>query len=154
MQLPTAIVEYASRTLAVCSCHTLSIVTMTCSVLTNCSIDASPTMPSHQDRTESNRIPPAKQPSKHRHVCVNRNQSQIKIKFDPASRPATGASLSRCPPRPMCSSSFRLAFRRGRVPVVAFVQRRDRAGAGAGAERTTITCYQSVNSAITMKLCC
>ena len=150
----------SSHTLAVYSCHTLSIVTTTCSVLTLCSKDASNTMPSHQDRTESNRIPPAKQPSKHRHVCVNRNQSQIKIKFDPASRPATGASLSRCPPRPMCSSSFRLAFQRGRVPVVAFVQQRDHAdagagaGAGAGAERTTITCYKSVNSAITTKLCC
>ena len=164
MQLPTAIVKYlrrySSHRLAVCSWHTLSIVTMltttTCSVLTSCSNDASTTMQRHQDQAESNRIPPAKQPSKHRHVCVNRNQSQIRIKFDPASRPATGASLSRCPPRPMCSSSFRLAFRRGRVPVVAFVQQRDHAdaGAGAGAERTTITCYKSVNSAITTNLCC
>ena len=134
-----AIVEYALHTLAACSCHTLSIVTTTCSVLTNCSKDATNTMPSHQDRTESYRIPPAKQPSTHRHVCVNRNQSQIKIKFDPASRPATGASLSRCPPRPMCSSLFRLAFQRCRVPAVAFVQQRDHADAGAGAERTTIT---------------
>ena len=156
----TAIVGHALHTLAACSCHTLSIVTTTCSVLTSCSKDASNTMPSHQDRTESNQIPRAKQPSKHRHVCVNRNQSQIKIKFHPARRPATRASLSRCQPRPMCSSSFRLAFRRGRVPVVAFVQQRDHAdagagaGAGAGAERTTITCYKSVNSAITTNLCC
>jgi hypothetical protein len=135
-------------------CAATDIVTTTCSVLTSCSKDASTTMQRHQTRTESNRIPPAKQPSKHRHVCVNRNQSQIRIKFDPASRPATVASLSRCQPGPMCSSSFRLAFQRCRVPVVAFVQQRDHADAGAGAERTTITCYQSVNSAITTKLCC
>ena len=139
MQLSTAIVEYASHTIAVCSCHTLSIVTTTCSVLTYYSIATSITMPSHQNRAESNQIPPAKQPSKHRHVCVNRNQSQIRIKFDPASRPATVASLSRCQPGPMCSSLFRLAFQRCRVPVVAFVQQRDHADAGAGAERTIIT---------------
>jgi len=87
-------------------------------------------------------------------MCVNRNQSQIRIEFDPASRPATRASLSRCHPRPMCSSSFRLSFQRCRVPAVAFVQQREHAGAGAGAERTTITCYQSVNNAIITKLCC
>ena len=92
MQLSTAIVKDASHTLAACSCHTLSIVTTTCSVLTNCSKDASNTMPSHQDRTESNRIPPAKQPSKHRHVCVNRNQSQIRIELDPAT-PASNTSV-------------------------------------------------------------
>ena len=138
MQLPTAIVEYSSHTLAVCSCHTLSIVTTTCSILTDCSKDASTTMPSHQDRTGSNRIPPAKQPPKHQ--CV---PTVIKVKSEsnvnPASRPATRASLSRCQPRPMCSSSFRLAFHRCRVPAVAFVQQRDHADAGAGAKRTTIT---------------
>ena len=134
-------------------CHTLSIVTTTCSVLTNCSKDASNTMPSHQDRAESNRIPPAKQPHKHRRVC-QRNQSQIRVEFGPASRPATRASLSWCHPRPMCSSWFRFVFQRCRVPVVAFVQHRDHAGAGVGANRTTIKCYQSVDSAITTTLCC
>ena len=100
MQLPTAIVKYlrrySSHRLAVCSWHTLSIVTMltttTCSVLTSCSNDASTTMQRHQDQAESNRIPPAKQPSKHRHVCVNRNQSQIIIKFDPVT-PASNRSI-------------------------------------------------------------
>jgi len=43
--------------------------------------------------------------------------------------------------------------RRCRVSVVTFVQQRDHAVAGAGAKRTTITCYQSVNGAITTKLC-
>ena len=71
-------------------------------------------------------------------VCVNRNQCQIRIEFDPANRPATRASLSRCPPRPMCSLSCRLAFQRCWLPAVAFVQQRDHADAGAGAERTTI----------------
>ena len=87
-------------------------------------------------------------------VCVNRNQCQIKIEFDHARRPATHASLSRCHPGAMCSSSFRLVFQRCWVPVVKCVQQRDHADAGAGAERTTITCYQSVNSAITTNLCC
>jgi len=153
VQLSTAIVKYASHTVAVCSCHTLSIVTTTCSVLTGCSIDASTIMPSHQDHTTSNRIPPAKQPPKYQ--CVS---TVIKAKSEPNSipprRPATRASLSWCHPRPMCSSSFRLAFQRCRVPVVAFVQQQDHADAGAGAERTTTQCYQSVNSAITTKLCC
>ena len=92
MQLSTAIVVYASHTVAVYYCHTLSIVTTTCSVLTPCSIDASPTMPSHEDQTKANRIPPAKHPSTHRHVCVNRNQSQIRIKVDPAT-PASTMSI-------------------------------------------------------------
>ena len=155
VQLSTVIVEYASHTVTtVCFCHSLRIVTTTCSVLTGCSKDASTTMPCHQNRTESNRIPPANQPSKHQYVSVNRNQSQMRIELDPASPPATRASLSRCQPRPMCSSSFRLASQRCRVPVVAIVRQRDHADAGAGAERTTTTCYQSVNSAITTELCC
>ena len=76
----TAIVGHALHTLAACSCHTLSIVTSTCSVLTDCSIDASTIMPRHQDRTESNQITPAKQPPKHRCVCQPQsksNQNQI-----------------------------------------------------------------------------
>ena len=73
------------------------------------------------------------------YASVNRNQSQIRIEFDPARRPATRASLSRCHPHPMCNSSFRLAFQRCREPAVAFVQQRDHADAGAGADRTTIT---------------
>ena len=161
MQLPTAIVKYlrrySSHRLAVCSWHTLSIVTMlttpTRSVLTSCSNDASTTIQRHQDQADSNRIPPAKQPPKHR--CVS---TVIKVKSESNAiqprRPATRASLSRCRPRPMCSSSFRLTFQRCRVPVVVFVQQRDHADADAVAERTTITSYQSVNSAITTKLCC
>ena len=92
MQLSTAIVEYASHTLAVCSCHTLSIVTTTCSVLTSYSKDASTTMQRHQNQTKANQIPPAKQPSKHRHVCVNRNQNQIIIECNPAT-PASNTSV-------------------------------------------------------------
>ena len=152
-----AIVEYALHTLVACSCHTLSIVTSTCSVRTACRKTQPPSC--QGIKTEQNQIksrPRSSHPSIG--VCANRNQSQIRIKFHPARRPATRASLSRCQPRPMCSSSFRLAFQRGRVPVVAFVQQRDHAdagaGAGAGAERTTITCYKSVNSAITTNLCC
>jgi len=93
-------------------------------------------------------------------VCFNRNQSQIRIEFDPASRPATRALLPRCQPCPMCSSRFQLASRRCRVPVVAFVQQQDhtdkikKRDAGAGATRATKTRYQSVNSAITRKNCC
>ena len=81
-------------------------------------------------------------------VCVS---TVIKVKSESNSiqpcRPATRVSLSRCPPRPMCSSSFRLAFQRCWVPAVAFVQQRDHAGPDVGAERTTITCYQSVKNA-------
>ena len=134
-------------------CAATDIVTTTCSVLTYYSIATSITMPSHQNRAESNQIPPAKQPSKHRCVStvINAKSESNSI---PPHRPATRSSLSRCQPRPMCSSSFRLAFQRCRLPVVPFVQQRDDADAGAGADRTTITCYQSVNSAITTKLCC
>jgi len=49
-------------------------------------------MPSHEDQTKANRIPPAKHPSTHRHVCVNRNQSQIRIELDPAT-PASNTSV-------------------------------------------------------------
>ena len=146
--------EYSSHTLAVCSCHTLSIVTTTCSVLTVCSIDASTTMQRHQNQTKENRDP-AREATTQATVCVS---TVIKVKSESksiqTSRPATRASLSRCPPRSMCSLSCRLAFQRCWVPAVAFVQQRDHADAGAGAERTTITCYQSVNSAITTNLCC
>ena len=134
----TAIVVCASHTVAVCSCHTLSIVTTTCSVLTSCR-KTHPT-PCQAIKTEQNQIesrPRSSHPSIG--VCVNRNHSQIRIEFDPASRPTTRASLSRYQPRPMCSSSFRLAFQRCQVPVVAFVQHRDHANASAGAERTTVT---------------
>ena len=117
----------------------------------------------HAKASRPNRIKsnPTSESATEASMCVS---TVIKVKSEsnsiPPSRPATRASLSRCQPRPMCSSSFRLAFQRGRVPVVAFVQQRDHAdagagaGAGAGAERTTITCYQSVNSAITTKRCC
>ena len=85
-------------------------------------------------------------------MCVS---TVIKVKSESKSiqtrRPATRASLSRCQPRSMCSLSCRLAFQRCWVPVVAFVQQRDHTDAGAGAERTTTKCYQSVNSAITTK---
>ena len=91
-------------------------------------------------KTEHNQIE-SRQRSSHPSIgkCVNRNQSQIRIEFDPASRPATRASLSWCHQRSMCSLSCRLTFQRCRVPAVAFEQQRDHADAGAGAERTTIT---------------
>ena len=107
---------------------------------------------SNPNRTKSN---PASESPTQALVCV---LTVIKVKSESNSiqprRPAPRASLSRCQPRPMCSSSFRLAFQRCRVSVVACVQQRDHADAGVGAERTTTTCYQSANSAITMKLRC
>ena len=138
VQLPTAIVNYASHAVAVCSCHTLSIVTTMISVLTLCSNDASITMPRHHDHTKSNRIPPATQPPKYQCVSTVIN-AKSESNSNPPRRPATRALLPRCQPSPMCSSSFRLAFQRCRVPVVACVQQRDHADAGAGVERTAIT---------------
>ena len=84
--------EYSSHTLAVCSCHTLSIVTTTCSVLTVCSIDASTTMQRHQNQTKENRDP-AREATTQATVCVS---TVIKVKSESksiqTSRPATGAS--------------------------------------------------------------
>ena len=107
---------------------------------------------SKPNRTKSN---PASESPNQASVCV---LTVIKVKSESnlikSRRPARQASLSRWQPRPMCSSSFRLAFQRCRVPVIAFVQQRDHADAGAGAERSTITCYQSANNAITTKFGC
>jgi len=102
-------------------------------------------MPSKPNAIKSN---PASESANQASVCVS---TVIKVKSESNSiqpcRPARRASLSSCHPRPMCSSSFRLSFQRCRVPVVAFVQQREHADAGVGAERTTITCYQSVKNA-------
>ena len=93
--------------------------------------------PSKPNRIKSN---PARESATQASVCVS---TVIKVKSEsnsmPPRRPAKRASLSWCQPRPMCNSSFRLAFQSCRVPVVTFVQQRDHADAGAGAERTTIT---------------
>jgi len=93
--------------------------------------------PSRPNRFKSN---PAREASPQASVCVS---TVIKVKSESCSiqprQKATRALLSRCPPRPMCSSSFRLAFNRCRVPVVAFVQQRDHADAGTVAKHTTIT---------------
>ena len=111
----------------------------------------------HAKASRPNRIKsnPASKAAIQASVCVS---TVIKVKSESNSiqprRPATRVSLSWCKPRPVCSSSFRLAFQRCWVPAVAFVQQRDHADAGAGAERTTTQCYQSVNNAITTKLCC
>ena len=80
-------------------------------------------------KSESNSVPPAGQQHERRYHGVNRVTCAV-------------------------CHNLRLAFQRCWVPAVAFVQQRDHADAGAGAERTTITCYQSVNSAITTNLCC
>ena len=156
MQLPTAIVKYlrrySSHRLAVCAWHTLSIVTMltttTCSVLTSCSNDASTTMQRH-------RIPPAKQPSKHRHVRVNRNQSQIKIEFNPAT-PASKTIIVIT-----ASTASHVQF----VIPIGISTMSDAGSSVCTTPRSRRCrcrcrtynhnkCYQSVNNAITTNLCC